>query len=123
VLVKQRQAAMTLIAKYFGPVNGMRLGKVPFNADVAARNAAFLETLSKMPWDGFQPSTKGAQHTRALPAIFDNPAKFKEAQDHLQAAASKLAAVTKGDESGFKAAAGELAKTCGACHNDFRQKD
>jgi len=123
VLVKQRQAAMTLIGKYWGPVNGMRQGKVPFNADVAARNAAYLETLSKMPWDGFAASTKGAENTRALPAIWDDAAKFKQAADAFQSAASKLAAVSKGDEDGFKAAAGALGKTCGGCHNDFRQKN
>ena len=123
VLVKQRQAVMVLVGKYWGPVNGMRQGKVPFNADVAARNAAYLETLSKMPWDGFNANTKGAEHTRALPAIWDNAAKFKEAQDNFMSAASKLAAVSKGDEEGFKAAAGALGKTCGGCHNDFRQKN
>lgn len=123
VLVKQRQAAMTLIGKYWGPVNAMRQGKVPFNADVAARNAGYLAMLSHMPWDGFNPSTKGTTaKTRALPAIFENPAKFKEAQDNFQAAAGKLAAVSKGDESGFKSAAGALGKTCGACHDDFREK-
>jgi len=123
VQVKQRQAAMTLIGKYWGPLNGMRQGKVPFNADVAARNAGFLEALSKMPWDTFGANTKDTTaKTKALPAIWENPDKFKEAQQHLMDAANKLAAVSKGDEEGFKAAAGALGKTCGGCHNDFRQK-
>ena len=39
VMVKQRQAAMTLIGKYWGPIAGMASGKVsPYNADVVARN-------------------------------------------------------------------------------------
>jgi cytochrome c556 len=123
VLVKQRQAAMTLIGKYWGPVNGMAQGKVPFNADVAARNADFLKALTKMPWDGFNPSTRDTDATtKALPAIFDNPDKFKEAGDRLQSAAAKLAAVPKGDEAAFKSAAGEMGKTCGACHKEFRAK-
>ena len=71
-LVKQRQAAMTLIGKYFGPLNGMATGKVPFNADVADRNADYLEVLSNMPWDGFHERTKDTSaKTRALPAIFE----------------------------------------------------
>jgi cytochrome c556 len=123
VLVKQRQAAMTLIGKYWGPVNGMAQGKVPFNADVAARNAGYLEALSKMPWDGFNPSTKdtGAKN-RALPAIWENPDKFKEGGERLQSAAAKLAAVPKGDEEAFKSAAAEMGKVCGACHKEFRAK-
>ena len=34
VLVKQRQAAMTLIGKYFGPLGGMAQGKVPYKVIV-----------------------------------------------------------------------------------------
>ncbi len=120
VLVKQRQSAMTLIGKYWGPVNGMAQGKAPYNADLAARNAAFLDALSQMPWDGFTADTKD-EKSRALPAIYENPAKFKEAQDRLRATAQKLVASAK-DEGAFKAAAGEMGKTCGACHNDFRAK-
>src|SRR5688572_29031190 len=54
VLVKQRQSAMTLIGKYWGPIAGMAAGKVsPYNADVVSRNATYLEKLAQMPWDGF----------------------------------------------------------------------
>lgn len=119
VLVKQRQAAMTLIGKYWGPLNGMAQGKTPYDAEVAARNAGFLQALSQMPWDGFHANTKD-EKSRALPAIYDDAAKFKSAQNRFTAAAAKLAAAK--DEGAFKAAAGELGKTCGGCHNDFRAK-
>ena len=59
ILVKQRQSAMTLIGKYFGPLGGMAQGKVPFDAKIVQRNAEYLNTLAQMPWDGFDPSTKG----------------------------------------------------------------
>ena len=122
VLVKQRQAAMTLIGKYFGPLGAMAQGKVPYDATVAARNSGYVAALSEMPWDGFHASTKDtSEKTRALPAIYENEAKFKEAADRFQKAAAKLPAAAK-DEAAFKAAAGETAKTCGGCHNDFRAK-
>ena len=79
ILVKQRQAAMTLQGKYFGPLAGMAQGKIPFNKDVVQRNAGFLGNLSRMPWDGFDPSTKDVK-SAALPAVYGEPAKFKEAQ-------------------------------------------
>jgi cytochrome c556 len=120
VLVKQRQAAMTLQGKYFGPLGAMAQGKAPYNADVAARNASYLEVLVQLPWDGFQASTKD-EKSKALPAIYENEAKFKEAQDRLKGAVNKLVASAK-DESAFKGAAGEVGKACGACHNDFRAK-
>ena len=56
--LQQRQAAMTLIGKYFGhPLGGMAQGKVPYNAHayVVQRNAGYLDNLSRMPWDGFDP--------------------------------------------------------------------
>jgi cytochrome c556 len=121
VLVKQRQSAMTLIGKYWGPLAAMMQGKAPYNAEVAARNSAYLEALSHMPWDGFNASTKDEKNTKALPAIYENEAKFKEAQDRLQGAVVKLVAAAK-DEGSFKNAAGEVGKACGACHQDFRAK-
>jgi cytochrome c556 len=124
-LVKQRQAAMTLQGKYFGPMAGMAQGKVPYNADTVAFNSAMLDALSRMPWDGFTESTKDLKDvkTAALPAIWDEPAKFKGAQDNFQKAVQALVAVSRGgDEAAHKAAIGAVGKACGACHQDFRQK-
>ena len=122
VLVEQRQAAMTLLGKYFGPLGGMVQGTVPYNADVVARNAGYLEVLSKMPWDGFQASTAN-EKSRALPAVYADAAKFKKAGDDMQAAVSKLVSVSKGgDEAATKAATGAVGKTCGGCHDNFRQR-
>ena len=39
ILVKQRQAAMTLQGKYFGPLAGMAQGKLPYDAIIVQRNA------------------------------------------------------------------------------------
>jgi cytochrome c556 len=122
VLVKQRQSAMTLIGKYWGPLNGMAQGKAPYDAAVAARYAGFLQALAQMPWDGFAESTKDTtEKNRALPAIWTDAAKFKEGQDRLINTSAKLAAAAK-DEGAFKAAAGEVGKACGACHENFRAK-
>jgi cytochrome c556 len=122
VLVKQRQAAMTLIGKYWGPLGGMAAGRAPFNAAVVARNAGYLETLTKLPWDGFDPSTSG-EKSAALPAVFSDPAKFKQAGENLQTAVGHLVVAAKGsDEAAIKTAMGAVGKTCGACHDDFRQK-
>jgi cytochrome c556 len=122
VLVKQRQAAMTLQGKYFGPMAGMAQGKVPYNASVVQRNAAFLHDLSQMPWDGFDPSTKG-EKSAALPAVWEKPGEFKQAAERLESEAAKLASVSKsGDEAAVKAQIGAVAKACGGCHETFREK-
>jgi cytochrome c556 len=122
VLVKQRQSAMVLQGKYFGPMAGMAQGKIPYDAAVVTRNAGYLEVLTKMAWDGFAPSTKG-EKSAVLPVVFSEPAKFKEASDRLQAETAKLAQVSKsGDEGAVKAQISAVGKVCAACHDDFREK-
>ena len=122
VLVKQRQSAMVLQGKYFGPLNLMAQGKIPYDQSVVARNAGYLDALSRMPWDGFAPSTKG-EKSAALPAVYTETGKFKEAQDRFQGEVTKLVSVSKsGDEASVKSQIGAVGKACGACHDDFREK-
>jgi cytochrome c556 len=122
-LVKQRQSAMTLQLKYFLPLALMAQGKMPYDANVVTRNAAYLDTLTQMPWDGFAESTKGEKNTRALPAVYTDTAKFKQAQDQLRTAVGALVAASKGgNEGAVKAAVGDVNKACGNCHDNFRAK-
>jgi cytochrome c556 len=123
VLVKQRQAAMTLQGKYFGPIAGMASGKVsPYNADVVSRNATYLENLAQMPWDGFHDSTKG-EKSRALPAIWEQKAKFDEYAQRFQTEAAKLGQVARAkDEAGVIQQFQAVLKACNSCLDDFRAK-
>ena len=121
-LVKQRQAVMTLQGKYFGPMAAMAQGKAPYNADVVKRNAAYLDNLSRMPWDGFDAGTKDVK-SAALPAIYEQTDKFKEAASRLENESHKLYTVAQsGDEAAVKAQIGAVGKSCGGCHESFRQK-
>ena len=122
VLVKQRQSAMTLIGKYFGPLGGMAQGKVPFDAKIVQRNAEYLGALSQMPWDGFDASTQSVK-SRALPALWEQPGKVKEAVERFTSEVSKLQQVSKGgDEGAIKAQIGAVGKACANCHDNFREK-
>jgi cytochrome c556 len=120
--VKQRQSAMTLMGKYFGPLAAMAQGKAPYNADVVKRNAGYLDNLSRMPWDGFDPSTKDVK-SRAKPEVFTDSAGVKEAVSRLENETHKLYEVAqKGDESAVKAQIGAVGKACAGCHDKFREK-
>src|SRR5688500_17006017 len=77
VLVKQRQAAMVLQGKYFGPLNLIAQGKIPYDQKAVARNAGYLDVLSRLAWDGFAPSTKG-EKSATLPAVFTDTARFNQ---------------------------------------------
>jgi cytochrome c556 len=123
-LVKQRQAAMTLQGKYhYGQLMPMVRGRIPYDANIAARAAAYLDVLTQLPWDGFDPSTASVK-SAALPAIYKEPAKFKEAQNRLRSEVQKLVATTKGgDEAAVKAQIQAVDKACGGCHDNFREKE
>lgn len=121
-LVKQRQAAMTLIGKYFGPLGGMAQGRVPYSQQTVQRNAAYLEVLKELPWDGFADSTKGVK-SAALPAVWEKQGEFKQAAERMQAEIGKLAQVSKsGDEAAVKNQIAAVGKSCGGCHDSFREK-
>ena len=122
VLVKQRQAAMTLQGKYLGPIGAMMKGAAPYNADTVALNATFLENLARMPWDGFHPSTQG-EKSKAKPEIYKDTAKWQAAADLLMAETAKLGAAARAkNEAGVRASFGGVAKACGGCHDAFREK-
>lgn len=122
-LVKQRQAVMTLQAKYSGPIGAMVQGKIPWDAAVITRNSGYLEVLTKMPWDGFQASTANVKDTDAKPEIYKDTEKFRSASQKLETEAAKLAAAARsGDQNAVKAAFGDVGKACKACHDDFRVK-
>lgn len=122
VLVKQRQAKMILQGKYFGALAAVAQGKVAYDAAMVRRNAGFLDNLTRMAWDGYDPSTRN-EKSRTLPSVYDNGAKFKEYASQLENQTSKLYALSQGgDEAAVKAQIGAIGKTCGGCHDDFRQK-
>jgi cytochrome c556 len=122
-MVRQRQAAMTLIGKYWGPIAGMASGKVsPYNADVVSRNATYLENLAQMPWDGFHESTKG-EKSRALPEVYTKKSDFDQLAQRLQSETQKLGQMARSkDEAGVKQQYAAVGKVCGACHDGFRAK-
>ena len=113
---------MTLQGKYLGPIGAMMKGAAPYNADIVARNATFLENLSRMPWDGFDPSTQG-EKSKARADIYKEPAKYKAAYELLEAETAKLGAAARAmNEAGVRASFGGVAKACGSCHDAFREK-
>jgi cytochrome c556 len=113
---------MILQSKYLGPIGAMLKGAAPYNADVVALNATYLENLSRMAWDGFDPSTQG-EKSRAKPEIYKDMAKFKAGADALEEAAAKLGAAARAkDEAGVRASFGGVAKACGSCHDAFQAK-
>lgn len=123
-LVKYRQAVMKAIGGHTGSIAAVVKGEVAFGSHVAA-HARGIKDMSLLVDDIFPPNSTYDDYdkTAALPAIWKEPAKFKQAVDNFKAAAAKLAQVAEsGDQGAIAAGFGELGKSCGGCHKPFRHK-
>jgi len=120
--IKYRKNALFVMSQHFGRLGAMAQGRVPYDAKVAADNAAVLETVSKLPWAAFGEGTDKGD-TRAKPEIWKEPAKFKDATDKMQAEMVKVVAAAKsGKADDLKAVFAGAAGSCKNCHDNFRSQ-
>ncbi len=119
--IKYRKAAFTVLGTHFSRIGAMVNNRVPFDAKVAADNAAIVATMASLPFAGFGPGTDKGD-TRAKAEIWTEMDKFRAGGTKMQEESVKLAAAAKsGNADTLKAAFGEAAKTCKACHDDYRK--
>lgn len=118
--IQQRQALFKEMGQATRPVGAMLRGgtfdlaSVQAALDLYVKNAAVLPTL-------FPAGSDKGHDTEALPAVWQRNDEFKAlfAQFGTEAAKAK-AAIT--DEASFKATFPGVVRTCGTCHDTFRQK-
>ena len=120
--VKYRKAAFTVMNSHMGRIFAQLKSPTP-NMQIIQSSAQTVESMSKLPWDAFAPSTELVVDTRALPALFKNEAKVKELAQKMQEEVAKLNTVAKtGDAGAIRTQFNATAKACDACHDDFRAK-
>jgi cytochrome c556 len=120
--IKYRKSALFVMAQHYGRIGAMVNGKAPFDAKVAADNAAIAESMSKLPWAAFGEGTDKGD-TKAKPEIWKEQAKFKEAAEKMQAEMGKLAAAAKGGNlDTIKTAFTATSGACKNCHDSYRDK-
>ena len=122
--IEYRQSALYVMGTHFGRIGAMVQGKAPYDPKAALENAQIVEVMAKLPWVGFGPGyDKSGRKTQAKPAIWTEQDKFKEHQEKLIPAVQKLTAAAKTNDLGnLKAAFGDAAQTCKACHDSYRNK-
>lgn len=119
--VKYRQSVMTVQNNHLGRIGAMVNGRVPFDAKVVQDNAAVLEVVTRLAWVGYGQETDKVK-SRTKPEVWQEPAKFKQAQDTMMGEVVKLNAVSKtGNLDQIKVAFGAVAGSCKACHDTFRE--
>ena len=122
--VEVRKALFTLMGQNMGPMGAMAKGKIPMNTELVATNAVRLEHLSLMAADYLKTDTsKFDVKTKAKPNLWQNEADVLAKIDDLTKASQALQkAVAGGDEGTIKKAIGGVGKTCGSCHDDYKNK-
>ncbi len=117
-----RQSVMQVQNFHLGRIFAMANGRMPFDAKVAAEDAALLDTIDKLPFVAFiDGSDKG--DTKAKPEVWKERAKFDAAALKMQEDVAKLNAAAKtGSLDAIKAAAGAVGQSCKACHDDYQAK-
>ncbi|MBK0327077.1 cytochrome c [Rhodobacteraceae bacterium F11138] len=124
--VKARQSQMTLYAFNIGLLGGMAKGNVEYDATAASAAAANLASLSKLDqsrlWpQGSDNETLGHDVTEALPKIWAADSDIAQKGMALVEAATAMESAAGGGLDSLRGAMGPLGKSCGSCHETYRQ--
>ena len=119
-LVTKRKAAFKQMVKTFEPIGLVARGRKDYNPREFNVATLELQKLASQPWPLFTPDSNYPP-TRAKPAVWENPAEFKLAQDSFQASIKSLVQASEGsDMDTIKAAVNAVENSCTACHDQFR---
>ena len=84
-------------------------------------NADVVAVMSRLPFAGFVEGTAGTEKGTPKATVWTQRAQFDERAKKMQDAVGKLQAASKsGNLDQVKAAFGDAAGTCKACHDDYR---
>jgi len=122
---KARQAQMQLYAFNLGVLGAMAKGTIEYNADQAKGAAGNLASLTSMNqaayWIPGSDNGSIGDATKALPAIWTADSKARDISIELAKASAAMDAVAGDGLDAVRGAIGGIGKTCGACHDGYRQ--
>ncbi|WP_372841143.1 cytochrome c [Phaeovulum sp.] len=124
--IEQRQAFFKLVALYYGPLNAMNKGDMPYDAAAASAAAANLALLVQLDqaalWKaGADRSFSEASTT--LPKAFEDAGAIDKGLESLAAAVAALVPVAGDGLEPMKAAFAPVGGTCKDCHDAYRFKE
>ncbi|HYD79636.1 MAG TPA: cytochrome c [Paucimonas sp.] len=120
--VKYRKSAFAVMGAHFGRIGAVVKGERPYDKTAVESDAAVVEFMSRLPWHAF-PAGSGTADSKAKPEIWKEQDKFKAGAEKMQGEVGKLSAAAKtGDLAAIKAAFGNTAQSCKACHDNYRNK-
>lgn len=118
-LVAARQGGMAMSVFTLARLGAAANGEDPLTGVVmpATGLARFAQALPTL----FSSDTQGAEGSRAMPAVWENPADFADRVAAYQAATADLEAAARSDNrEAFTAALANTKAACKACHDTYR---
>lgn len=117
-----RSAAFKSMMPEFTSMGKMIKGDEAYEVEKFKQAAATFAENSKKPFEHFQSDAQG--NGEALPAIWQDSAKFKGEEEKFHAAVAKLNdAAQTGQLDQIKPAYSEVGASCKSCHSSFRMPD
>jgi len=120
-VIEQRQAGMDLVSGDYAGIRAVLAAKgdvktLEYPAKAIGRYLRLHPTL-------FPKGSEQGHDTRALPAIWSDPAGFQKIADETADAAMKMATFAKaGDADGVAAQVKAVGDGCSACHRAYRAR-
>lgn len=123
--VKARKAQMQLYSFNLGLLGGMARGQIDYDADAAKAAASNLAALANLDqsrlWVPGSDTESFGDGTRALPKIWTADSKAGEIGAALASASVEFAAAAGEGLESLRAGIGPVGKSCGDCHDTYRQ--
>lgn len=122
-VIKERMDHMKAIGQQVKIMVPMMKGALPYDPEQVAKSAAIIEDNSGETFAALFPEGSNEKPSEALSGIWDNWSKFTDLSNALQSRAGdlKTVATNNGSEDDFKAALGQMLRTCKSCHSDFKE--
>ena len=125
-IIKYRKNIMKALGNHISIIASNIKGKVDISSDILPHSEALYITLAAIDVDKNFPegtSNNSEFKTKSLPNIWTDKEAFKESMKISTEKAKALILAAKGnDKKAIGKALGALGKSCGSCHNKFREK-
>ncbi len=119
-VLTKRRAIFKQYTRAMEPIGLMASGRKEFKQDEFLALVQDLEKLSTKPWVYF-PADGNYPPTHAKPAVWEQPAAFKQAQEKYQLSVHELLVAAQGGKlEQVQSAVDGVTNSCKACHKDFR---
>jgi cytochrome c556 len=118
--VTKRRAIFKQFTRTLEPIGLVARGRETYNPREVNLSALELQKLATQPWPLFT-ADSNYPPTHAKPAVWEQAADFKAAQQNFQGAVGELVkAAQLGDLDAVKASVNAVEKSCKSCHTQFR---